>query len=254
MTFRSWYGASDPEVEDLALVQQMVVIAHAFAKLGGGVPRITRDDAVHKRRIHAAGRLKPVAEALSKVPQVDVLADALLQVLAVLEDEFARENDESLVRSTLEVLVAMVQQLRQLAGIGRGGSVVKLAGRVEGDARLGRVGDDEAHLRLLGELQVTLEVLIGAQAPADDVDQVHAVHGLPVLQALQVQVIQAVLLVEPADHALLDGLDNDHGAVEIGFLIGLPDDPFDERAEEVPFSELDDLFGVLFRLRGGSSV
>ena len=80
------------------------------------------------------------------------------------------------------------------------------------------------------------------------------VHGLAVLETLEIQVIQAVLLVEPADHALLDGLDHDDGAVEIGFLVGLPYDPLDERAEEVALTELDDLLGVLFRLRGGSSV
>ena len=243
-----------PQMEDLGLVQQMVVIAHALAQLGGGIPRITRDNAVHERRVYAAGLLEPGAEVRAQVPQVDVLADAFLQVLAVLEDQFARENDEALRLVTLEVLPAMVQELGKLTGIRRGRSVVQLAGGIEGDARLGRIGDDETHLRLFGELQIALEILIGAQAPADDVDQVDAVHGLAVLESLEIQVIQAVLFVKPADHALLDGLHHDDGAVEIGFLVGLPDDPLDECAEEVPFAELDDLLGVLLRLRGGSSV
>ena len=243
-----------PQVEDFGLVQQMVVIAHALAKLRGGVARISRDNAVHERGIHAAGLLEPGAEVRTQVPQVDVLTDALLQVLAVLEDQLAREDDEALRLVALEVLPAVVQQLGEFAGIGRCGGIVQLAGRIEGDTRLGRVGDDEPHLRLLSELQVALEVLIRAQAAADDVDQIDAVHGLAVLQSLEIQVIQAVLLVEPADHALLDGLDHDDGAVEIGFLVGLPDNPLDERAEEVALTELDDLFGVLLRLRGGSSV
>ena len=247
-------GLDDPEMEDLGLVQQMVVIAGTLAQLRGGITRITRDDAVHEGAVHTARVLEPVPETFPEVPQVDVLADALLQVLAVLEDQLAREDDEALVHRSIEVLVAVIEELGELARIGGSRRIVQLAGRIEGDARLGGVGDDEAHFRLLGELQVGLEVLVGIDAPADDVDQVHAVHGLSVLEALEVQVIEAVLLVEPADHALLDRLDDDHGGVEIGFLVGLPDNPLDKRAEEVAFTELDDLFGVLFRLRGGSSV
>ena len=243
-----------PQVEDLGLVQQMVVIAHALAQLGGGIPRITRDNAVHKRRVHAAGLLEPGAEVRTQVPQVDVLADAFLQVFSVLEDQFAREDDETLRLVTLEVLPAVVQQLGKLTGIGRGRSVVQLAGRIEGDARLRRVGDDETHLRLFDELQIALEILIGAQAPADDVDQVDAVHGLAVLESLEIQVIQAVLLVEPADHALLDGLHHDDGAAKIGLLVGLPDDPLDERAKEVAFAELDYFLSVPFGLRCRGSV
>ena len=110
-------------------------------------------------------------------------------MLAVLEDQLAREDDEALRLVPLEVLPAVVQQLGELAGVGRCGCVIQLAGRIEGDARLGRVGDHEAHLRLLGELQVALEVLVRAQAAADDVDQVDAVHGLAVLETLEIQVI-----------------------------------------------------------------
>ena len=86
----------------------MVVIAHTLAQLRGGIPRIPRDDTVHERRIHAAGLLEPGAEIRTQVPQVDVLADALLQVLAVLEDELAREDDETLRLVTLEVLPAVI--------------------------------------------------------------------------------------------------------------------------------------------------
>ena len=101
-----------PQMEDLGLVQQMVVIAHAFAQLRGGIPRITRDDAVHERTVHAAGLLEPGAEILTQVPQVDILTDAFLQMLAVFEDELAREDDESLGLVALEVLPAVIQELR----------------------------------------------------------------------------------------------------------------------------------------------
>ena len=65
-------------------------------------------------------------------------------------------------------------------------------------------------LEMLCEPYVGLKVLVGVDSPGNDVYHVKAVHGLAVLEALEVEVIEAVLLVEPADHALLYGLDHDY--------------------------------------------
>lgn len=72
---------------------------------------------------------------------------------------------------------------------------------------------------------------------------------MPFVKTLQVQVIETVLLVEPVHKAFLYGLHNDYGCIEVGLLVGLPDYPVDECAEEVAFAELNDLFRVLMRLR-----
>ena len=148
----------------------------------------------------------------------------------------------------------MVEQLGELAGIRRCRSVGKLACRVEGYSGLGGIGNHETYFRLLREGHVGGEIGIGVDAPGDDVDKVHAVHGLPVQEALEVEVIEAVLLVEPFDHAFLDGLDHHHGAVKIGLLVGLPDNPLDERAEEVAFAELDYLLCVPLCLRCACTI
>ena len=243
-----------PQVEDFSLVQQVVLVAHALAQLGGIIARITRDDAVHQRAVHAAGGLEPFRETFSQFPQVDVLADAFLQVLAVFEDQLAREEDHALGRIALEELVPMVQELGQFAGIGRSGGILELAGRIEGDTRLGGVGDDETHLRLLGQLHISLEISIGIDTPADNIDQVHAVHRLAVQESLEVQMIQAVLLVQHVDHTTVDGLDHYDGSVKVRLLVGFPDNPLDESPQEVAFAELDDLLGILFRLRCSRTI
>ena len=66
--------------------------------------------------------------------------------------------------------------------------------------------------------------------------------------------IQPVLGVQRVNHPLLNRLYDNNRSVEVRFLVGFPDYPLNEGTEEVPLSELDDLFGVLFRLRGGSPV
>ena len=236
-------------MEDFGLVKEVVVVTGALAELCGVVTGITGNDAVYEGAVHAAGLFEPCAEIGTEVPKVDVLTDALLEVLAVFEDELAGEDDEALVLCAVEVLETVVQELGELSGIGAGGLVVKLACGVEGDAGLGGVGNHEADFGLLGEFEVGLEIGIGVDTAGDDVDEVDAVYGLSVLEALEVQMVEAVLLVEPLDHTLLDGLDYNHGAVEIGLLVGLPDYPLNECAEEVAFAKLNHLFGVLFCLR-----
>ena len=238
-----------PQVENLGLVQQMVVVTGTLAQLGGGVARITRDDTVYQGAVHAAGAFEPGAEFRTQVPQLDVLADALFQVFTVFEDELAGEDDKALVLGALEVLETVIQELGELAGIAAGGFVLQLASRVKGDTGLRGVGNHKADFRLLGQGQVGAKVLVRVQAAGDDVNQVHAIHGLAVLQTLQIQVVQAILLVEPAHHAFLDGLDHHYGTVEVRLLVGLPDNPLDECAEEVSFAKLNHLLGVLFCLR-----
>ena len=100
----------------------------------------------------------------------------------------------------------MVQELDQLAGVGGGGGIVKPAGGVEGDAGLGRVGDYEAYLRLLGQFHICVEVAVRVDAAADDVYHLYGVHLPALIDALKVQVVESVLLVEHVHHAFLNGL------------------------------------------------
>ena len=83
---------------------------------------------------------------------------------------------------------------------------------------------------------------IGIQGTTDHVDTLQRVHGLAVLTSLQVHVVQTVLGVEAVHHTFLYRLHHNDRAVEVGFLIHIPDDPIHESPKEIAFSELNDLF------------
>ena len=68
------------------------------------------------------------------------------------------KNDEAFVGGTVEILETVVEQLGELAGVGFGWSVVQFAVGVEGDTGFGGVGNDEAHVRVFGQLQVFVEL------------------------------------------------------------------------------------------------
>ena len=183
-------------------------------------------------------------------PQVDVLADAIHQMMAVLEDELAGEDDKSLGQIAAKSTEAVVEQLRKLGGIGCRGSIVQATSRVESNACFGGVGDDEADVRLLS--QESGVVGVGIDGTADAINKFQGVHGLPVNKALQVNMIEAVLGLQAVGHALSNGLYDDDRCIKVSALIHLPHNPVYECAKEVTLAKLDDTLGAMCLWSGGA--
>ena len=163
--------------------------------------------------------------------------------MAVEEDELARHDDQALLRVTVEGLETAIKQLHKLAGIAACGSITELAGVIESNAGLRGVGDDETNLGLLSECHVGCILAVGIQSTADDVDAFQRVHCLTIQTSLKVHMVQAVLTVEPVNHAALDGLYDDDAAVEVCPGVHFPHNPVDKSTKEVTFAKLNDLLG-----------
>ena len=227
-------------LEDLGLNDQVVHVVDLLLDTCDIFAREARHDAVHEGCAHVVVQFKPFLELLVVLaeivfPQLDILADALLQMVSVQENQLARHDDEAFLRVAAESLEAAVEQLCQFARIARCGRVAQFAGRVERDARLGGVGDDETDLGLVCQSHERCVLCVRVQRAADHVDTVHAVHGLAVLTTLQVHVVQAILAVQPFCHTFLDRLNHYNAAVEAGLLVHVPYDPIHECAEEIAF-------------------
>ena len=235
-------------MEDLSLHNEIVVISHFLLDLGDILAREARHDTVHEGSANVVVFLEPLLEALivcSEIvfPELDILADAVFEVVSVQENQLARHEYKSLRRIAVEGLIAAEQQLNQLARIGRSRSVGELAAVVEGDTCLGGVGDDETNLRLLCESHERPVLGVRVQRTRDNINTLQTVHCLTVQTALQINVIQAVLTVEPLYHTFLDRLNNSYRTVEIGLCVHVPNNPVHECAEEVTFTKLNDLLG-----------
>ena len=235
----------NPQVENLCLYHQVVFITDFLLYLCNLLAGEAGNDAVYQCSAYVAVFREPLLETFIVgteivFPQFDILIDALLQVMAVEENQFARHDDETLGGVALKGLIAAVEQLHEFAGITAGGSVAQLARGVEGNACLSGVGDDKAYLRLVGQCLIGPELGIGVQRARDDIDALQCVHGLTVLAALQVDMIETVLTVEPVHHTAFDGLHHHYAAIEISSLVHLPYYPVYESTEEISFTKLDD--------------
>ena len=148
----------DPDAKDLADVQQGVSVAVLLLKLGD-LLRVTdaaRNDAVNQRTAEGAVLIDVLPEAVVQAPLVNVLVDALEQLLAVVVDQLAGQHDDAL----LACLVAVVQHLGQLAGEAGCGHVLQLAGGVVDDACLGGVGNDDLKIVAGGDVHHLLKTLL----------------------------------------------------------------------------------------------
>ena len=242
----------DPDAEDFADIQSLIGVAVGLFQ-SSHLLRVTdaaRDDAVHQSGAEGVGVVHPVDEGSVEVPVLCVVVAALLQLLAVVVDELAGEDDQTLVRSALEGGVSLVEHAGQLCGEAVGRHLVELAVALRvGDAGLSGVGDDDLQVLRAGQSQhfVPLALGVGADAVMHAGDDALCIDLLALLAAAQVQGVQTLLLVDPVRHLreVCDGLDELDLAVVASLLVGNIKEVIHECAQEVALAELHHLDGCV---------
>ena len=235
----------NPEVEAFCLNYEVVLVANLLLNLLDGIAWETRNDAVYQCSANVAVVGEPLLEALVisthiALPELDILIDALLEVVTVQENQLTWHQDHTLGWVALEELVTVEQELNQLAWIRSCRSICKLARVIECDTSLCSVRDDETHLWLLSQSHESLVLRIWIQCTADNVDTLQGVDSLAVLLTLKVYVIEAVLTVQPVNHTTSQWLNYNDRTVEVGLLVHIPYNPIYECTEEVTFTKLND--------------
>ena len=226
------------------------MIAELFLILRCLGPRIAGHDAVDERAGDDAVIVHPGLELRLEIPELDVLVDAVLEVLAVMVDELDRQHDEALVMSTVERLESAIEELGQLGRIGFRRRIGQFLRALVYDAGLSRVRYDELQRIDIGQRDHLLIVAVGAYDLIDAFDDAVLFIGFAVLIAAQADGIEILLLFEEALHAgavLLDRDDEHRAGVEAIGLIGAVYTIVDKRAQEIALAELDEFYRMFFR-------
>ena len=92
-----------------------------------GIADAARNDAVHQSGAEGVCVVHPVDECRLQIPILGVVVAALLQLLAVVVDQFAGQDGQTLVSSAVECLVALEQHAGQLCGEAVGRNLIELA-------------------------------------------------------------------------------------------------------------------------------
>lgn len=150
-----------------------------------------RNDAVHQSGAEGVGIVHPVDELSFQIPVLGVVVAALLQLFAVVVDQLAAQDDQTLVRSTVECLVALVQHAGQLCGEAVGRNLIERAVALGvSDAGLGGVGYNCFQILRAGQSQhfIPLTINVGADTVRHAGDHALCIHLLALLAAAQYRV------------------------------------------------------------------
>ena len=207
--------------------------------------REARYDTVNQSCANVVVFLKPLFEALvicSEIvfPKLDILADAVFQMVTVQENQLARHKDQTFLRIAVECFVATEEQLNELARISRCRGIREFAGIIKRDSGLGGVRNHETDLRLVGKSHEGCVLAVRIQRTADHVNTLERVDCLAIQTALQIHVIEAVLTVEPLHHSFVNRLNNYYRTVEVRLCVHVPYDPVNKCAKEVTLAKLND--------------
>ena len=244
----------DPHAEHFAHVQSGIVVAvglfHGSQFLG--IADAARNDAVHQSGAEGVGVVHPVDECRLQIPILGVVVAALLQLFAVVVDQLAGQDGQTLVSSAVECLVALEQHAGQLCGEAVGRNLIELAVALRvGDAGLSSVGNDGLQIGRAGQSQhfVPLAVDVGAHTVGHAGDHALCIDLLALLAAAQVQGVQALLLVDPVCHLgeVADGLHQLDLAVVAGLLVCDIIEVIHESTQEVALAKLHDLDGCILQ-------
>ena len=248
-------GAADgPQMVQLGLHDQVVVVADLLLDLVDRIARESRNDAVHERIAEVAVPLYPVDELLPQPVVLGVLDDILVQRGAVVLDQLAADDAQTLRRIAVEVLEALVEQRGHLGGIGLGRAGRQVVALLVADTGLGGVRDGDLELGR-EEIALVLFILhVWVERIHHALHQTHVLGRPLVLDALQIDMVHVVLLVQQVDHAqhlalgIDDRLTDSHTGIHHPLFIGDIDLPVHEGAQKVAFAELEDLHGAVLLL------
>ena len=109
-------------MEDLSLHNEIICVAYLFLNSSDILAWEARNDAVNEGCAYIVVFLKPLLEAFvvsCKVvfPELDILADAIFEVMPVEENELTRHEDKAFLRITLEGLIAAIKELYEFSRI-----------------------------------------------------------------------------------------------------------------------------------------
>lgn len=117
--FRTLYH---PNMESFALNHYVVLIAELLLYRTDFFSREPGHDAVYECCAYIVVCVEPCLESFivgSEIlfPEVDIVVDEFLEVMAVLEDQLARHDDEAFLRITVECLVSCIEYLCEFCRI-----------------------------------------------------------------------------------------------------------------------------------------
>ena len=184
------------------------------------ITRIAGNNAVNQRRTESVSIIQPRNECRRQRPLLCIAQHQFTQGIAVVVDEFARNDNPAFIRSPVKVGKAFEQQTRQFGRIAGSRRIVILIARMIADARFRGIGEDKPHVRVMGELQKFIVLAVDADFTIYGTNKTRIAYRFSLLiQTTNNRGIQTILGAQRRWKIALDRPHNHHTGIEIGMLV-----------------------------------
>ena len=215
-----------PKVEVFRGVDHLVVKANVDLLVLG----IACIDSVNEGVAEDVFIFYPRLKALAEFPKVGILKHALFKVCAVFIDELAGKEYES----GKTELVSLCEKLSKLCREAFCRSVGDLIVILKADSCLGGVGNNKTEIGVFGKRHIRVEIVVGLNAAGDNVD----LFDVNALASAAEMSVNATLRLQHVTHTLLNGLNNNYLAAEVGVFVDYLKHPIGKSAKKTALAKL----------------
>ncbi len=185
------------QIEVFGGIKEGIVIAKRSFELGDFVTWITGHDTVNQRRAEGIGIVQPLGKGRWQRPLLGIAQYQFTQGIAVIVNQFTRYDHPAFIRCAVEMAETLEQQTSQFRRIADRWRILKLIPGVIADPRLRGVGEDKAHVRVVGQFQEFVVLIVNADFAVHRADQARVADRFALLiQATDDGGIEAVLGTE----------------------------------------------------------
>ena len=175
------------------------------------ITRIAGNNAVNQSRTEGVSMIQPRNECRRQRPLLCIAQHQFTQGIAVVVDEFARNDNPAFIRCPVKVGKTLEQQTRQFGRIADRWRIVKLIARMIADPRLRGIGEDKPHVRVMGELQKFIVLAVDADFTVHGANKTRIAYRFPLLiQTTNNRGIQTLLGTQRRRKIALDWPHNHH--------------------------------------------
>ena len=224
------------EVERLAAVQQVVLVAQFFADGIRRCPGITGNDPVHQCAAEGVGVFDVVDIIRTERPFRGILDHVLFEGDPVLVNEFAGEEDQPREAG----FEPFVKERGHFGGEGGLGDARGVGFRLVFDPGFRGVGEAETQVGAAEGFHGFLPFRVSIQTALDRFDHAGIFHQFAVCDPTEDQGVKTVLRIDHVRKPFFQRLNDLDRSVEPDFPVHFIDHPINKRAEEVTFTELND--------------
>ncbi len=107
-------------------------------------------------------RIQPLNKFRWQCPCLGIAQHQFTQRFAVVINQLARNNDPAFIRGAVKMAEALKQQPRQLRRIAQRRRILEAVTGVPANPRLGGVGEDKTHLRIMCQFQKLIVLAVNA--------------------------------------------------------------------------------------------